>query len=198
MLNQTVEAHRPWVPPAVDRFIRDHEDRFESMTPLELDTLLDRLLADHEQRVDHQCLALNAGSNVLNPKAARLLASGIGNRPSLGYPGAKYNTGMEQGEQIEILLAQLMRKLFGARYAEIRVPSGSMANLYAYMATTKAGDRIMSFGGEQAATPPITHAGLPDSMGSRFTRSRSTPGEWTSTKIDLPESQPSSNQSSSS
>jgi glycine hydroxymethyltransferase len=55
---------------------------------------------------------------------------------------------MEQGEQIEIMLAMLLRRLFGARYVEIRVPSGAIANLYAYMATTRPGDRIMSFAGE--------------------------------------------------
>ena len=147
MLDQAIVS-RPWVPPTVDRFVREHEDRFESMTSAEVERLLHRLLDEHEQRVDHECLGLNAGSNVINPKAAKLLSSGIGNRPSLGYPGEKYNTGMEQGEQIEILLAQLMRKLFGARYAEIRVPSGSLANLYAYMATTNPGDRILSFAGE--------------------------------------------------
>jgi glycine hydroxymethyltransferase len=33
--------------------------------------------------------------------------------------------------------------VFDAEYAEIRVASGAMANLYAFMATCKLGDRII-------------------------------------------------------
>ena len=98
---------------------------------------------------------MRAGTNVINPKAAKMLFSSIGNRASLGYPGAKYNKGMEHVDQLEIMLMSLMRQLFQAKYVECRVPSGSIANLYAYMATTKPGDKIMSF--SDAAAGHVTH-----------------------------------------
>ena len=53
---------------------------------------------------------------------------------SWGYPGAKYNKGMEHAakynkgmehaDQLEIMLMSLMRQLFQAKYVEYRVPSG--------------------------------------------------------------------------
>jgi glycine hydroxymethyltransferase len=48
-----------------------------------------------------------------------------------------------------------MRKLFDAKYVEYRVPSGSIANLYAYMATTKPGDKIIAF--SDSAAGHVTH-----------------------------------------
>ena len=80
----------------------------------------------------------------MNPRAEAALASGLGSRPSLGYPGDKYEMGLESIEKIEVIAAELAAEVFGARYAEIRVPSGAIANLYAFMATAKPGDRIIA------------------------------------------------------
>ena len=113
------------------------------------------LLKRMKNLMDQQSIVLYAGTNVINPKAAKTLSSSIGNRASLGYPGAKYNKGMEHADQLEIMLMSLMRQLFQAKYVEYRVPSGSIGNLYAYMATTKPGDKIMSF--SDAAAWHVTH-----------------------------------------
>ena len=80
----------------------------------------------------------------MNPRAEAALASGLGSRPSLGYPGDKYEMGLESIEKIEVIAAELAAEVFGARYAEIRVPSGAIANLYAFMATARPGDRIIA------------------------------------------------------
>ena len=79
----------------------------------------------------------------MNPRAEAALAAGLGSRPSLGYPGDKYEMGLESIEKIEVIAAELAAEVFGARYAEIRVPSGAIANLYAFMATARPGDRII-------------------------------------------------------
>ena len=76
----------------------------------------------------------------MNPRAAALLASGLGSRPSLGYPGDKYEMGLEE---IKEIAAELCREVFNSTYAEIRVSSGATANLYGFMATYKAGDTIV-------------------------------------------------------
>ena len=100
--------------------------------------------------MDQQSVILYAGTNVINPKAAKMLSSSIGSRASLGYPGAKYNKGMEHADQLEIMLMSLMRKLFDAKYVEYRFTSGSISNLYAYMATTKPGHKSMAFSDSKA------------------------------------------------
>jgi glycine hydroxymethyltransferase len=92
---------------------------------------------------DVECVNLNPATNVMNPRAEALLAAGLGSRPSLGHPGEKYEMGLEAIEQIEVLAAALAAEVMGARFAEVRVPSGSIANLYVFMATCRPGDAIV-------------------------------------------------------
>ncbi len=87
----------------------------------------------------------------MNPRAEALLASGLGSRPSLGYPGDKYEMGLEAIERIEVIAAELAAEVFHAAYAEVRVRSGALGNLYAFMAATKPGDAII--------VPPATIGG---------------------------------------
>ena len=93
----------------------------------------------------------------MNPQAETLLSSGIGSRPSLGYPGDKYEMGLEAIEEIEVICAQLCAEIFDAQFVEIRVPSGAIANLYGFMAVCSPGDTIIvppaSIGGH------VTHHG---------------------------------------
>ena len=125
------------------------------MTFDELESKAFALVKAHEPLMDQQSVVLYAGTNVINPKATKMLSSSIGSRPILGYLGAKYNKGMEHADKLKIMLMSLMRKLFDAKYVEYRVPSGSIANLYAYMATTKPGDKIMAF--SDSAAGHVTH-----------------------------------------
>lgn len=96
-------------------------------------------------RVDHDetSINLNPATNVMSPRAEALLARGLGSRPSLGDPGEKYETGLQHLEVIEVAAMELARQVFSCRFAEVRVASGAMANLYAFMATCRPGDRII-------------------------------------------------------
>ena len=100
---------------------------------------------------DAECINLNPAANTMNPRAEALLGSGLGSRPSLGYPGDKYEMGLEAIEEIEVVAAELAAEVFHASYAEVRVGSGALANLYAFMATCRAGDPII--------VPPATIGG---------------------------------------
>ena len=146
---------RPWVPEDTELFIQQHAAKYQEMSVDELEHKAFCLIEAQEKLMDQQSIVLYAGTNVINPKVAKMLSSSIGSRASLGYPGAKYNKGMELADQLEIMLMSLMRQLFNAKYVEYRVPSGSIANLYAYMATTSPGEKIMAF--SDAAAGHVTH-----------------------------------------
>ena len=103
---------RQWVPEDVEHFIQQHVSQYQEMSFDELESKAFALVNAHEQLMDQQSVVLYAGTNVINPKAAKMLSSSIGSRASLGYPGAKYNKGMEHADQLEIMLMSLMRKLF--------------------------------------------------------------------------------------
>ncbi len=133
---------RPWVPEGAEHYMQTLANRFARQNADENEREL--LAFVEENRVIHEleCFNLNPATNAINPKAEALLASGVGSRPSLGYPGDKYEMGLEGVEKIEVLAAELVAEVFGARYAEIRVASGALANLYTYMLAARPGDTV--------------------------------------------------------
>jgi len=136
-------VHRDWVPELSETLVQsiagEVADQASSAVLKRIEDLAERNRRIHEQ----ECFNLNPATNVMNPKAEALLASGIGSRPSLGYPGDKYEMGLEAIEEIEVIAATLAAEVFGAQFAEIRVPSGAIGNLYGFMATCRPGDKII-------------------------------------------------------
>ncbi|MEO1107262.1 MAG: aminotransferase class I/II-fold pyridoxal phosphate-dependent enzyme [Pseudomonadota bacterium] len=135
---------RSWVPDASEKLVQQIAATTARSTS---EALLDRIedLANRNREIhEKECFNLNPATNVMNPRAEALLSSGIGSRPSLGYPGDKYEMGLEAIEEIEVIATQLCAEVFNARFAEIRVPSGAIANLYGFMATCKPGDTIIA------------------------------------------------------
>ncbi len=104
---------------------------------------VEALIERNRQIHEVDCVNLNPATNVMNPRAEATLSGGLGSRPSLGYAGAKYEMGLEAIEEIEVVAAELACRVFEARFAEVRVGSGALANLYAFMATCHPGDPII-------------------------------------------------------
>jgi len=150
-------APRPWLPKASQARVRTVADQAAVRSAPELLYELDRLVAENHRIHDEECLNLNPASNVMNPQAEAMLSARLGSRASLGYPADKYETGLEAIEQIEIIAAELAAEVFDARYAEVRVGSGALANLYAFMATCRPGDTIIAPAPEVAGH--VTHHG---------------------------------------
>jgi glycine hydroxymethyltransferase len=139
----TALAYRNWVPTPSEQLVQSIARETSAQTSSTIAAAIDRAIALNRAIHEADCVNLNPGTNVMNPRAEAALASGLGSRPSLGYPGDKYEMGLEGIERIEIIAAELAAEIFAARYAEIRVASGAMANLYAFMAAAKPGDRVI-------------------------------------------------------
>lgn len=141
-----MSAHelRPWLPDTVARRIDGITNNTRTMTSEQINSRIDALVEENRAIHERDCFNLNPATNVMNPKAEALLASGLGSRPSLGYPGDKYEMGLEAIEEIEVIAANLACEVFNSRYAEIRVGSGALANLYSFMATCAPGDTIIA------------------------------------------------------
>lgn len=134
---------RPWVPANSETRVSEIASYVQHPSA-DVRSRLDALVDQNRDIHERACFNLNPATNVMNPRAEAMLASGIGSRPSLGYPGDKYEMGLEAIEEIEVIAAALCAEVFNARFAEIRVPSGAIANLYGFMATCKAGDTIIA------------------------------------------------------
>lgn len=137
-------APRPWVPAPSDDLVQRVSGEVAGRSPAGTLAEIERLVARNHEIHDIESINLNPAANVMNPRAEALLSARLGTRPSLGYPGDKYETGLEAIEQIEIIAAELAAEVFAARYAEVRVGSGALANLYAFMATCSPGDTIIA------------------------------------------------------
>jgi glycine hydroxymethyltransferase len=135
---------RSWLPP-------DAAQRIEAIAAqtavLEPAAVAERLreLVDRNRAIHSiEAINLNPASNVMSPRAEAMLSAGLGSRPSLGYPGAKYETGLEAIEEIEVIAAEIAAEVFDASYVEVRVGSGALANLYGFIATCSPGDAIIA------------------------------------------------------
>jgi glycine hydroxymethyltransferase len=153
----TALSPRPWVPQGPERYVQSLAAGVAGRGADDIERDLLAYVAENRAIHERDCVNLNPATNVMNPKAEALLAAGLGSRPSLGYPGDKYEMGLEGIEKIEVVAAELAAEVFGARYAEIRVGSGALANLYVFMMAAKPGDVII-------APPPsigghVTHHG---------------------------------------
>jgi glycine hydroxymethyltransferase len=134
---------RKWVPEPSENLVQNIADKVSGSSSKEL---LGRLtfLANLNKKIhEEDCFNLNPATNVMNPRAEAFLSCGIGSRPSLGYPGDKYEMGLEAIEEIEVVASSLVAETFCSKFAEIRVPSGAMANLFSFMAICKPGDTII-------------------------------------------------------
>lgn len=139
----TALAYRSWVPAESERFVQALAGETSAQDTGAIGAAIDAAIALNRRIHDADCINLNPATNVMNPRAEAALACGLGSRPSLGYPGDKYEMGLEGAERVEVIAAELAAEMFGARYAEIRVASGSMANLYAFMLAARPGERII-------------------------------------------------------
>ena len=142
---------RDWLP--VESRLREStiRDAIGGLTREGTATLVETLIERNRHIHEVECVNLNPATNVMNPRAEAALSAGLGSRPSLGYAGAKYEMGLEAIEEIEVIVADLACRVFDAGFAEIRVGSGALANLYAFMATCQPGDSII--------VPPATVGG---------------------------------------
>ena len=110
-----------WLPPLVTTRIAGIRAALAGADAETLTTRIETLADQNRALHDRDCFNLNPATNVMNPRAEAMLSSGLGSRPSLGYPGDKYEMGLEAIEEIEVITADLACQIFHAKHAEIRV-----------------------------------------------------------------------------
>jgi glycine hydroxymethyltransferase len=171
------------VPAEVARHYADTAYPYLRFQPAEVRQEVDRLLRAHEQLMDRECISLYAGTNIPGPRVTRCQSSTVGSRPSLGYPGDKYETGLRHAERIEVLATEIVGRLFDCRHVEFRVGSGSLANLYTFMACARPGDSIMALGGDAGGHVTHHRAGAAGLYGLQVHR---VPWDAERMTVDLP------------
>lgn len=97
----------------------------------------------NERRRQEEHLELIASENYVSNAVLEVQGSILTNKYAEGYSGKRYYGGCEYIDQIETLAKERVKQLFNVKFANVQPHSGSQANMGAYRALLKCGDRIL-------------------------------------------------------
>jgi glycine hydroxymethyltransferase len=89
-------------------------------------------------------LQLIASENLTSPAVLAALGSTLSNKYAEGYPGRRYYGGCEEVDRAELIGIDRAKELFGAEHANLQPHSGASANLAAYGAFVKPGEKVLA------------------------------------------------------
>lgn len=96
-----------------------------------------------ETRRQTSMVRLIPSENYTSAAVMQAMSTVFCNKYSEGYPGKRYYEGNEFVDGIEELARERAKKLFGADHANVQTNSGSPANMAAYFALMKPGEKVM-------------------------------------------------------
>ena len=96
-----------------------------------------------EKKRQKEGLELIASENYVSESVLAVVGSCLTNKYAEGYPSKRYYGGCENVDVIENLAIERVCKLFGSKYANVQPHSGSQANMGAYRAVLKPGDKVL-------------------------------------------------------
>ncbi|HEV2227147.1 MAG TPA: hypothetical protein VGR56_10140 [Nitrososphaerales archaeon] len=118
---------------------------------------LDKVVSQHEEWRLNECLNMIPAENRGSQQMRAMLACDFGNRytaPDMFYRGTRYSN------ELLSLTEELARKVFNARYADVRLLSGHIANMAILLSLTQKGDKILSVSPDEGGYPGIARPGL--------------------------------------
>lgn len=100
-------------------------------------------LKDHHKWFESS-IPLIASENVPSPAVREAIISDFGNRYAEGWPGERVYAGCVYIDDVEFECMKLAKKLYKAKFADVRPVSGVVANLAIYSAFTNPGDIMLA------------------------------------------------------
>jgi len=108
-----------------------------------------------EEKRQEEGIELIASENFVSKAVMEAAGSVFTNKYAEGYPGKRYYGGCVNADVVESLALERLKKIFGAKYANVQPHSGSQANMGVYVGLLKAGDKIL--GMSLSAGGHLTH-----------------------------------------
>jgi glycine hydroxymethyltransferase len=96
-----------------------------------------------EERYEIESVRLIPSENYVSKAVLEATGSILTNKYSEGYSGRRYYEGQRYIDQVETLVVERAKTLFGAEHANVQPYSGSPANLAVYFALLKPGEGLM-------------------------------------------------------
>lgn len=112
-------------------------------------------------------IELIASENVVSKNVLLAMGSVLTNKYAEGYPSHRYYGGCEFVDEVETEAIETVKKLFGAKFANVQPHSGAQANTAAFFSCVRPGDVVL--GMDLAAGGHLTHGAKPTVSGKWFT-----------------------------
>lgn len=120
------------------------------------------VVEDEERRL-RENIVLIASENYASAAVLQATGSVLTNKYAEGYPGRRYYAGTEHVDVAETLAIERAKELFGGDHVNVQPHSGSQANMAAYFAALKPGDRVLGMsldhGGHLTHGSPVNFSG---------------------------------------
>ena len=100
-------------------------------------------LKEHHKWFENS-IPLIASENIPSPAVREAIVSDFGNRYAEGWPGERVYAGCVYIDDVEFECMKLAKKLFRAKFADVRPISGVVANLAVYSAFTNPSDIMLA------------------------------------------------------
>lgn len=91
-------------------------------------------------------IELIASENFVSEDILEATGSVFTNKYCEGYPSKRYYGGCQEADAIEQLAIDKAKEIFNAKFANVQPHSGTQANIAAYLAVLKPGDKILGMG----------------------------------------------------
>lgn len=123
--------------------------------------IADAITAEMKRQNSH--IELIASENWVSKAVMAAMGSVLTNKYAEGYPGKRYYGGCRCVDTVEKLAIERAKELFGCDYANVQPHSGAQANMAAFFAMLKPGDRILGMnldhGGHLTHGSPVNLSG---------------------------------------
>ncbi|HEY0674048.1 MAG TPA: serine hydroxymethyltransferase [Longimicrobiales bacterium] len=123
--------------------------------------IYDSIVKEAERQ--HAGLELIASENFTSIPVLQASGSVMSNKYAEGYPGKRYYGGCEFVDEAERLAIDRCKELFAAEHANVQPHAGALANMAAYMATMKPGEKLLGMnlthGGHLTHGSPVNFSG---------------------------------------
>jgi glycine hydroxymethyltransferase len=128
----------------------------------EVDPTIHGLIRREIARQEHG-LELIASENFVSLAVLEAMGTALTNKYAEGLPKKRYYGGCEVVDEVEQLAIDRAKALFGAEHANVQPHSGAQANLAAFLAVLKAGEKLMGLalphGGHLTHGSPVNFSG---------------------------------------
>ena len=99
-----------------------------------------------EEKRQEEGIELIASENFVSKAIMEAAGSVFTNKYAEGYPEKRYYGGCANADTVEQLAIDRLKRIFGAKFANVQPHSGSQANMGVYVSLLEAGDKILGMG----------------------------------------------------